>query len=101
MSYDWQANPNLTLRNQRLRSAIANFQVLTKDLHDFLQRVFAHAGKHTKLAAAQVSLLGIGWEQKHIDAFNSCKQTFLHCTTLAHRDEEKRLCIYTDANDSP
>lgn len=43
---------------------------------------------------------GLGWTPSHTAAFERCKKAIAERTTLAHRNEEKRLCIYTDASDS-
>lgn len=85
---------------QWLRSAIPNFQVLTAKLHGLFERVYAHAEKRTKRAVERVSFRSIGWNHKEKNAFELCKQAILHRTTLAHRDEAKRLCIYTNASNT-
>lgn len=85
---------------QWLRSSIPNFQALVEKLHEFLETVYQHAGKRTKRAVSRVSLRNIGWSPSHDDAFNACKRAIANRATLAHRDETKRLCVFTDASDS-
>lgn len=85
---------------QWLRSSTPNFQALIKPLHEFLESVYAHAGKRTKRVVAQVSLDSLGWSPFQTSAFDACKHAISDRVTLAHRDEDKRLCVYTDASDS-
>lgn len=47
-----------------------------------------------------VRLLATDWEQKITDMFEACNKSILHRTTLAHCDEVKCQCIYTDASES-
>lgn len=85
---------------QWLRSSIPEFQSLVSPLHEFVETVYQHAGKRTKRAVARVSLTDLGWTSAHTTAFSACKNTIAKRVTLAHRDKNKRLCIYTDASDS-
>lgn len=85
---------------QWLRSSIPQFQDLVAPLHDFLEKVYKHVGKRTKRAVARVSLDQIGWSVARTHAFEACKKAIADRVTLAHRDDTKRLCIYTDASDT-
>lgn len=59
-----------------------------------------HACKRTKRAVVRARLHSLGWQPKHAAAFEECKQAILHRTTLWNRNENMRLCIFTDASDS-
>lgn len=85
---------------QWLRSSIPRFQSLVEPLHHFMESVYNHVGRRTKRAVGRVSLHDIGWTPALSDAFAACKDAIAARVTLAHRDESKRLCIYTDASDS-
>lgn len=85
---------------QWLRTSIAGFQDFTAPLHAFMASVYASVGKRTKRAIARVSLSSLGWSISHDSTFEACKQAIIHCTTLSHRNHDKRLCIYTDASDT-
>lgn len=65
-----------------------------------MDRVYDHVGKRTKRAVTRVSLSHLGWGQTEPDAFEACKHALAHQVTLAHRDDEQRLCVYTDASDT-
>lgn len=86
---------------QWLRSSIPQFQTLIQPLHDFLESVYNHVGgKRTKRAVSRVILNNLGWHDELTTAFNNCKAAIIHRTTLAHRDNTKRLCLYTDASET-
>lgn len=85
---------------QWLRSSIPQFQDLVAPLHTFLETVYKHVGKRTKRAVARVSLDKLGWTSSLTQSFERCKTAIADRVTLAHRDESKRLCIYTDASDT-
>lgn len=82
------------------RTSIPNFQSLITQLHNFLESVNTHVGKRTKRAVGRVSLDTVGWTPEHTIAFDACKTAITARVHLAHRDESKRLCIYTDASDT-
>lgn len=84
---------------QWMRSAIPTFTTIIRPLSDFLEIVYDNAGKRTKLAVTRVQLRNIGWGKAEDDAFENCKQALEHQTTLAHRNDSCRLCVYTDACD--
>jgi len=84
---------------QWVRTAIPNFTAIVTPLHKFMERVYDQAGKRTKRAVARYSLSDNGWGKTESDAFDTCKKVLAKQVTLSHRDDDKRLCIYTDASE--
>lgn len=85
---------------QWLRSSIPRFQSLLAPLHQFMESVYKHVGRRTKRAVSRTTLDALGWTPSLTDAFIACQKAIVARVTLAHRDESKRLCVYTDASDS-
>lgn len=85
---------------QWFRSSIPQFETLVYPLHTFLEAVYTHVGKRTKRAVTRVSLDALGWDSSLTQAFEKYKNSVAKRVTLAHRDDSKRLCIYTDASDT-
>eukprot|EP00171_Calliarthron_tuberculosum_P022172 IDg22172t1 len=85
---------------QWMRSAIPQFTSLTAPLMEFMELVYDRAGSRTKKAVAKIKLSSVGWNNSLTEHFNRCKHSLAHQCTLNHRDMSKRLCVYTDANDS-
>ncbi len=73
---------------------------VTLTLHNFLENIYQKAGKRTRRALTSISLNALGWNNEHIRSFQNCKEVLAHQCTLVHRDESKRLCLFTDANDN-
>jgi len=84
---------------QWVKNAIPQFTELIKPLHDFMEQVYVRAGKHTRQAVARFKLSTLGWNTAQRNAFEQCKAALAKQVTLSHRDDSKRLCVYTDASD--
>lgn len=84
---------------QWVKTAIPNFAKLTSALHDFMERIYQRINSRTKRSVARVSLQACNWGSDESTAFQQCKHALAESVTLAHRDETKRLCLYTDASD--
>ena len=84
---------------QWMRSAIPTFSTIIRPLSDFMETVYAKAGSRKKSAVNRLTLTTAGWSQVETDAFDSAKHALEHQVTLAHRDDTRRLCVYTDASD--
>lgn len=86
---------------QWLHSSIAQFQVVIPDSNDGFEHVYSRVGKRTKIVVAfvLVSLIDLGWIFAQNFAFEKSERAIIRYTTLAHRDQSKQLCIYTDASD--
>lgn len=65
-----------------------------------MEHIYDHVGKHTKHAVTHVQLSTLDWEKTELDAFEAYKHALAHQVTLAHRDLEQWLCVYTDASDT-
>lgn len=61
---------------------------------------YRYVGKRTKRAISRITLASMGWNTTIDEFFQACKAAIANLVTLAHRDEDKRLCIYTDASDT-
>eukprot|EP00171_Calliarthron_tuberculosum_P002705 IDg2705t1 len=58
---------------QWMRTAVPQFQELTKPLHEVMEKAYSLAGKRTKRAAAKIALSTAGWTEMHDKAFTKCK----------------------------
>lgn len=56
-----------------------------------------HNSKNIKLQRFYLSPF---WEENHAAVFQSVKDAITHGVTIAHLDEGKKLCLYTDPSDS-
>lgn len=58
---------------QRMQTGIPEYSTLTAPLHDFMERVYAVAGKCTRLAVSRVNLSSLGWAKIENDALEKHK----------------------------
>ena len=84
---------------QWMRNAIPTFSTIIQPLTDFMESIYASAGSRKKSAVSRVLLFKSGWSSKESDAFRLAKSALEHQVTLAHRNVDCRLCVYTDASD--
>ena len=84
---------------QWVKSTIPNFTSLIMPLQELLEKAYASSGKRTKRKVSRVCLQTLGWNDYHAQAFQACKDALAKRVTLAHRDIEKRLCVFTDASE--
>jgi hypothetical protein len=83
-----------------LRTSLPEFTTLTAPLTDLLHKVHnAAGGARTKKAVAKIILTDVGWSTDSVSCFDRCKDALINATSLAHRDECLRLCVYTDASE--
>ena len=82
-----------------MRNAIPNFTTLIRPIHELMEKVYARSGQRTKRSITRINLSDLGWNQDHLDTFDKCKSALQHQVTLAHYDDTKRICVYTDASD--
>lgn len=85
---------------QWMRNEMPSFSSIIRPFAEFLEKVYQHTGRRTKRSVASVQLSKIGWSQIEEDAFVNCKQALEQQVTLAHRDVDQRLCVYTDASNN-
>lgn len=83
---------------QWVKTATHELKKITRYIHEFTDRVCETAGKRTKLRISSFSLASIGWGEQDMKEFEACKTDLAQQTTLAHRDESSRICVYTDAS---
>lgn len=50
-------------------------------------------------AARKDPTFGLSWGQQKEDAYMDLKEQLCNAVKLAHRDQHKSLCLYTDASD--
>lgn len=79
-------------------SRISSFSSIIRPLVDFRETVCQNAGKRIKRSVASVQLSKIGCSVVEKDAFANCKQALQLKATLANRDVDQRLCVYSDAS---
>ena len=84
----------------RLKNGIPQFFDIVKQLQDFMKLIYARAGKTTKRSVSGLQLTLYSWGTKEMDAFEACKTSLVHQVNLSHRDDKKRLCVYTNASDT-
>ena len=84
---------------QWVRSAVPKFNTLVELLHKFLERVYQKAGRRTKRFVSQIRLSALGSSSSEKRSFENCKKALPNQVTLTHRDESKRLRIYTYSSD--
>ena len=51
-----------------------------------------------KRSVHKYDLISLGWGDKHEMAYISLQEQLHNAVKLAHRDESKDLCIFTDAS---
>lgn len=83
---------------QWMGSIIRLFSTIISPISSFLEKVYRRAGKRTRLAVANVSLVSFGWGAAEDISFHNCNDALENQGILAGRDESKRLCVYTFFN---
>ena len=84
---------------QWMASAIPDYARSVAPLRDLLERAYARSGKRTKRSVQNLSLSGdLTWGPSHQAAFDNVQSVLSNAIKLAHRDESKALCVYTDAS---
>ena len=63
------------------------------------RRGLYHSGKRTRRAAARIPFPQTSWDDSHATSFYAVKAALHTAATLAHPDESKLLCLFTDASD--
>ena len=84
---------------QWIRTTIPEFSKLTQPLREILNTVLSRSKSRTKRAASRVSLESVCWGKVEDECFSSCKKVISKQFTLAHRNNTKRLNLFTDASD--
>ena len=82
-----------------MSQGIPEFAKRIAPLRSLLEVAYKKSGKRTKKSISKIYLSTIGWNQEHADAFLDIQTQLREQLKLAHRDKEKKLCIYTDASD--
>ena len=85
---------------QWVKNGIPQFSERIAPLHDFMEKIYTRAGNRTKRAVSRYRLSELGWGRTEERAFDDCKKALANQVTLSHRDESKRLCVFTDASDT-
>lgn len=83
-----------------MRSAIPDFSKLTQPLAEALEKVYQKAGKRTKRAIKKIPLTEPIWTDTHVRSFKCLRDGIRDSVTLAHADEDKILCLFTDASEN-
>ena len=81
-----------------MRMSIPKFAEVVAPLRDVLRTSAQKAGKSTKKALAKVALEPL-WTPSCMTAFEAIKKSLLNTVTLAHFDDSKATCLFTDASE--
>ena len=81
-----------------VRGMLPNFARIIEPLQDLLTVSLHGLKRKNKAAGARIRLLDKGWGQQHDDAFRDLKATVAHAVTNAHPDDDKEMCLWTDAS---
>lgn len=73
---------------------------MVKPLLKLLKIVFQQVGNRTTRAAASIKLVEIGRSEKEREALHLCKKAPERQFTLAHRDNDRLLCVYANERDT-
>ena len=82
-----------------MRTAIPRFNELIEPLSVILEEVYSMAGRRTRKSVQRISLNHTSWNTEHLRSFTAVKEALHQAATLAHPDESKLLCLFTDASD--
>lgn len=83
-----------------ISSTIPRFAERASILRELLEVAYAKAnGSRKKKSIAKFQLSDLGWNEKHVFAFNDLQEQLKEATRLTHRDPNMTLCIHTDASD--
>jgi hypothetical protein len=83
-----------------LRTSMPEFTTVIAPLAELMNNVYSAAGGlRTKRAVSKIPLTDVGWSRDSAACFERCKNSLLHATSLAHRNEHLGLCVYTDASE--
>ena len=80
-----------------MRTAVPNIQELFSPLHDVPENMYSVSGKRTSPAATKVLLFKVCWTEDHVVVYDRCKSALANQFKFEHRDDSKRLCLFTDA----
>ena len=85
---------------QWIRTTIPNFSELVQPLRVILNKAFVSTARRSKRNAARILLKTVQWGHIEEECFEKCKQAVKSQVLLVHRDNTKRLCLFTDASDT-
>lgn len=85
---------------QWLKNGIRQFPHLLQPLQNVRKAIYDRGVKMKKSSLSRFKISAIGWGGKESEALAACKTALAEQVTLSHRDEQKRLCVYTDESDS-
>lgn len=82
-----------------IRSCILDYNRTVAPLTDLLDKIYQTTSKRTKKAATRASLEEIGWTEENKKAFENAKCVIKSSVTMAHIDEKKMRCFFTDSSE--
>lgn len=82
-----------------MSTAIPRFPERVAPLRKLLEKVYKQVGRRTKSAVAKVQLVPMGWTECHTLAFKDLQLQLKNAVKCAHRNQDKTLCLFTDASD--
>lgn len=63
-----------------------------------METIHSKANSHRKSSVSRIQRDKIGWTKDETDAFGPPKSSLANQVTLAHRDVNRGLCVFTDAS---
>lgn len=85
---------------QWMASSMPDFASRIAPLKEILEEAYSKAGSRKKSSVKKIQLTSLSWGKRHEEMFNEFQRELKNMVKLAHREEDKSICIYTDASDA-
>ena len=79
--------------------SIPNFPERIAKLNEVLEQAYDRAGRRTKRAIKDMQLRSLSWGTEHDHVFTELQDNLRNSIKLSHLDEDKCICVHTDASD--
>jgi len=83
---------------QWVKSKLVNFNTTIAPLQKILNLALQGTSRTSKVAG-KIQLQKFGFGKEHVDSFNATKTMLKNAIEMAHYDENKHLCLFTDASE--
>ena len=84
---------------QWMSQAIPDISQRVASFRNVLEEAYKKSGKRTRRSIKNIKLADLSWGTEHVEIFHSLQEQLKEVITLAHRDPEKSICVFTDASD--
>ena len=82
-----------------MRSNITEYTTLMAPLSTLLEDAYSKFGGRNKRRIVKVNLEEVGWNATHDTVLTKVKEVLANAVTLAHPDDSKIICLFTDASE--